>query len=649
MIGEVRPDTVIAGKLRLVRVLGEGGMGVVWAARHLTLDADVAVKLIRRERVAADPAMLARFEREAKTTARIGHPHVVRVMDYGVAEDAQPFIVMEYLEGFSLAELLEQGGRLSFATTEVLVRQVASALSAAHALGVVHRDIKPQNVFITRASPQSPSATVDESDFFVKVLDFGIAKIVGETRLLPEHQTLTQTGAIMGSPPYMSPEQLDGGLDVDLRTDLWSLAIIVYEALTGQKPFQGSSLVATGAAILKGKYQPASELRPGLPSGIDDWLAKALSLDPLDRFPSATAMGESFSRLQSSDDQPPRASTSSSLLATPHPRERAAMEHASRGPARPTDTVEAPGPKPKPSRRRAVRWGIALAIAVAGGALGLRISDKHPLSSLLARADAACPPGMVALHATSFRMGSAADGETPNDETPDHVVALGAYCLDAKEVTLDAYANCTGCGAVPTVVELEGLTANARSFWSQFCNSQGDGRRPVNCVDWASARAYCESVEKRLPTEAEWEFAARGPERRTYPWGEEPPNAARANGCGAECSRLLTAKFEEIGKPAWPRMHDGDDLAPILSPVGRFAAGNTPSGFSDLAGNVWEWTDSRYCPYAKDDCDDSRRVLRGGGWDTVDAQYLRSAHRRPSAPSARGWSIGFRCAKSLPR
>src|SRR4051812_39002851 len=153
---EVQPDTVIANKLRLLRPLGQGGMGVVWAARHLTLHTDVAVKLIRPERVAADPALIARFEREARATARIAHPHVVQVMDYGMVGGAVPYLVMELLQGFSLAELLERGGRLSFATVKSLVQQVGSALESAHAHGVVHRDIKPHNIFITQGNKGYP-------------------------------------------------------------------------------------------------------------------------------------------------------------------------------------------------------------------------------------------------------------------------------------------------------------------------------------------------------------------------------------------------------------------------------------------------------------------------------------------------------------
>ncbi|HZO14335.1 MAG TPA: serine/threonine-protein kinase, partial [Polyangiaceae bacterium] len=281
---ELRADAIVAGKYRLLRQLGQGGMGVVWEAHHLGLDTEVAVKFIRPERVAVDPALLARFEREARAAARIAHPHVVQMIDYGDVEGV-PYIVMERLRGFSLAELLERGGRLSLATAKSLVQQIGSALESAHERGIVHRDIKPHNIFITEGSKGYP--------LFVKVLDFGVAKTLGETQV-PEASALTETGTVIGSPPYMSPEQLEGQRDVDLRSDLWSLGIIVYEVLTGTQPFRGTSFVSVGAAVLKGKYRPACELRPDLPESIDHWLAKALCLDREGRFQSARELVTAF-------------------------------------------------------------------------------------------------------------------------------------------------------------------------------------------------------------------------------------------------------------------------------------------------------------------------------------------------------------------
>jgi formylglycine-generating enzyme required for sulfatase activity/tRNA A-37 threonylcarbamoyl transferase component Bud32 len=618
-------------------------MGVVWAARHLALETDVAVKLIRAERVAADPTLVARFEREARTTARITHPHVVQVMDYGTVDDT-PYIVMELLEGFSLADLLERGGRLSLQSARSLVRQVGSALECAHQRGVVHRDIKPHNVFITgrASSPELP--------LFVKVLDFGIAKIMGEAQVSAASHTLTETGVVIGSAPYMSPEQLEGSRHVDLRSDLWSLAVIVYETLTGCRPFQGNSFVSVGAAVLKGRYRPASELRPDLPEGIDDWFAKALCLDPIGRFQSARQMVDALVRHEAAHGDADgvgnvlAVDAGVSAFAT---TEALAIASAPEGaPSSPGTAVHAPRAKRPAAKPAASRWrGFVLlaAAACAAGAGAFGISARARTAG-----SARCPEGMKRIEGTTFRMGSADDGETPSDETPLHGVTLPTFCIDATEVTVEAYEACRSCERAPATVELEGLTPNGRSFWSQFCAGVAKPSRdhPVTCVDWHQAKAYCASVGKRLPSEAEWELTARGNDARAYPWGNAPPSGQRVNACGAECSRMLSERLEKIGKGPWPRMHGDDDAAPSTAAVGRYPAGATAAGVLDLAGNVWEWTEDRYCPYGKGGCDDSRRVLRGGGWDTVESQYVRAAHRRPSAPSARGWSIGFRCAKT---
>ncbi|MCC6552620.1 MAG: SUMF1/EgtB/PvdO family nonheme iron enzyme [Polyangiaceae bacterium] len=681
---ELRPDAVLASKLRLLRPLGQGGMGVVWAARHLALETEVAVKLIRPERVAADPALIARFEREARATARIAHPHVVQVMDYGAVNDAVPYIVMELLRGFSLAELLERGGRLSFATARSLVEQVGSALESAHERGVVHRDIKPHNVFITEGSRGYP--------LFVKVLDFGVAKMLGDAQVPGASAALTETGMVIGSPPYMSPEQLEGSKDVDLRSDLWSLGVIVYEALTGALPFQGSSFITVGAAVLKGKYRPASELRPNLPAGIDDWFAKALCVDPGGRFQSAREMAGAFldmdgppSEAPAGDAEPPaHATTAAALADTERAAAPAAATAAAPAPAPAAVAAAAPAPAPAaataaadvtadhapiarrpdppatprpeaseargapappaPRGRRFVAITALAGATIAGGA-GLFLLSRPPAST-------GCPEGLALIEGATFPMGSAAEGETPSDETPLHDVTLKSFCLDVTEVTVKAYSACESCEPAPLTVESEGLTPNGRSFWSQFCNHAGKADaagaqdHPQNCVDWYQAKAYCAASGKRLPTEAEWELAARGKDRRTYPWGDVPPSGERVNACGAECSEMLTARLEKAGKGPWPRMFDEDDAAPSTAPAGRHPQGATPQGVLDMAGNVWEWTDSHYCPYGKEDCDDSRRVLRGGGWDPVESQYVRAAHRRPSAATARGWSIGFRCARA---
>jgi eukaryotic-like serine/threonine-protein kinase len=639
---ELRAGAVLAGKLRLTQPLGQGGMGVVWAARHLGLDTDVAVKVIRPDRVAANPALIARFEREAKTAARIAHPHVVRVMDFGAVDDAVPYIVMELLSGFSLAELIERGGRLSLATARTLVGQVGSALELAHERGVVHRDIKPHNVFITEGSKDHP--------LFVKVLDFGVAKMVGDTQVPGASAALTETGMVLGSPPYMSPEQLEGRHDVDLRSDLWSLGVITYETLTGALPFQGGSFVAVGAAVLKGKYRPASELRPDLPSSIDDWFAKALCVDPDGRFQSAMEMVAAFERHESDteDVEPPllRSEEKAVELATTvaAPAVVAAAEEsitASHAPVARRALASEPLTLPPSGLVRSRRWRVIA--GVAGVALvGAGIS----VGFVRAGGSGSCPAGMVMIAGARFQMGSAEDAETPTDETPQHAKKVEAFCLDTTEVTVKAYAACDGCERAPRTVEFEGLTPKGRSFESGFCNGDDQPDHPMNCIDWHQAKAYCEKQGKRLPTEAEWELAARGNEGRFFPWGDEPPSGARLNACGAECSRMLTERRSSVAKDPWPAMYFDDDAAPATAPVGGYRAGATGEGVLDLAGNVWEWTESAYCPYGNVDCGDSRRVLRGGGWDTTEASGVRATRRYPSAPSARGRSTGFRCAKN---
>lgn len=633
-------------------------MGVVWSARHLSLDMDVAVKLIRPDRVAADPALVARFEREARATARISNPHVVRVMDFGAVDSAVPYLVMELLQGFSLAEMLDTGGRLSLSSTLSLVEQVGSALESAHAVSVVHRDVKPHNVFITEQTSGYP--------LFVKVLDFGVAKMLSDAQV-PSGDALTETGMVIGSPPYMSPEQLEGRKDVDLRADLWSLGVIVYECLTGQLPFRGGSLVSVGAAVLKGTYPPATSLRPSLPRFVDDWLAKALCLDPDGRFQSAREMVDALrarerADLAEAESQGSRLLASSSASALAYaPTEQVKLtadDAASAATAAAVDvaaldaTVVHAAPAERP---------VAMELAsTAGQGRGLHKAWlAAPLALLIpagvylavaptgGRNTSACPAGMVRVEAATFRMGSPPGGETPSDEMPQHDVRLDAFCLDATEVTVADYSRCRSCQRAASTVELEGLTPNGRAFWSEFCNRDTSSDHPINCVDWAQADAFCRDAGKRLPSEAEWEFAARGSDGRAYPWGNAPPSAETTNACGAECSRALTARLEKAGKGAWPRLYEDDDQAVSTSPVGQRRAGASALGVLDLAGNVWEWTSSHYCPYDRAGCGDSRRVLRGGGWDTVESQYVRAAHRRPSAPTARGWSIGFRCAKSL--
>lgn len=275
---------MVSQNVRLTRPLGEGAMGSVWVADHLTLETEVAVKFISAALASSDPEILTRFVREASLAAKIKSPHVVQTFDQGVMADGTPYIVMERLEGESLQEMIERLDRIDLARTAQIVVQVARALSKAHDLGIVHRDIKPDNIFITQT----------EDGLFAKVLDFGIAK---QTQALPKMGGLTSPGVMVGTPEYMSPEQVLSAKDVDYRADLWALAVTAYYCLTGELPFTAEALGTLCVKLLDGKFTPPSELDPELPPGFDDFFTKALAHAPGDRFENAREMASELVRL----------------------------------------------------------------------------------------------------------------------------------------------------------------------------------------------------------------------------------------------------------------------------------------------------------------------------------------------------------------
>jgi len=277
---ELVPGTMITPNVRLVRQIGEGGMASVWLAHHVGLDTQVAVKLMSPA-LACHQAAVERFTREARSAARIHHPNVVQILDYGVPAEPNglPYIVMEYLEGTDLETRIHLRGRLSLEETASIVVQVTRALDKAHELRIVHRDIKPENIFLTS----------DGEEVFVKVLDFGIAKLLGRGDV-----SVTNTGATLGTPTYMSPEQMLSAKNVDYRCDLWALAVVTYEMLTGRKPFAGETYGAVCLAVNRGKFRSPSRYRRDLPGALDEWFTRALARDPKKRYRSAREMGEAF-------------------------------------------------------------------------------------------------------------------------------------------------------------------------------------------------------------------------------------------------------------------------------------------------------------------------------------------------------------------
>jgi serine/threonine-protein kinase len=255
---------VIADKYSVERVVGEGGMGVVYAARHLELDQKVAIKFLLPE-IAQQGMAAERFRREARAAARIRGEHVCRVLDVGTLRGI-PYMVMEYLEGRDLANELERRGRLPPEEAVGYVLEACDAISEAHAAGIVHRDIKPANLFL---------ATRSDGSRHVKVLDFGVSKSLVDSN--SGQHALTVTSSVVGSPLYMSPEQLDSARDVDRRTDIWAIGVVMYELLTGRTPFSGDSIPQLVNAVLHDQPPTFLAYEVTAPDGLEVALARALA------------------------------------------------------------------------------------------------------------------------------------------------------------------------------------------------------------------------------------------------------------------------------------------------------------------------------------------------------------------------------------
>jgi len=265
---------ILGGKYRLISEIGRGGMGSVWRAENLAWEAPVALKLMSSELSNASEA-LSRFEREVRLAAGLRSPHVVQVLDHGVDEATRtPFIVMELLEGETLARRLKHVGHLGAAETFQIVSHLVRALSRAHAAGIVHRDLKPDNVFLVR----------NEEESLAKVLDFGVAKWTSPSRL---DGGLTRPGSVIGTPFYMSPEQIQGSREIDHRADLWSLSAIACECLTGRRPFEADDFAQLAVMLVGNSGRPLPSSLGAVPMGFDAWFLRATAADISRRFQTA--------------------------------------------------------------------------------------------------------------------------------------------------------------------------------------------------------------------------------------------------------------------------------------------------------------------------------------------------------------------------
>lgn len=279
----VQSGDVLAGKYRVERVLGKGGMGYVVSAIHLQLEERVAIKLLMPELCVQDEPV-ARFLREARAAVRIRSEHVARVLDVGVLDDGAPYMVMEYLEGNDLSAELDRRMQLGLLEAVEYVLQACEAIAEAHARGIVHRDLKPANLFLTRRADGSP---------LIKVLDFGISKAIVPDNAEPM-ASLTATQSLLGSPNYMSPEQVRKPKSVDARTDIWSLGVILYELLTGSLPFTAENAMSVLAAVVSDPTPRLRETRAEAPEGLEQVVSRCLSKEPTQRYADVAELAEAL-------------------------------------------------------------------------------------------------------------------------------------------------------------------------------------------------------------------------------------------------------------------------------------------------------------------------------------------------------------------
>jgi eukaryotic-like serine/threonine-protein kinase len=314
------------GKYRIVRFLGEGGMGAVYEGLHVEIGKRVAIKLISPA-LADIPEARARFLLEAQLTSRVRHPHTVDVTDIGT-EGGRAFLVMEYLEGEDLAKHLRRHGPLPFDQVVDIALPTLAAVAAAHQEGIVHRDLKPQNIFLTKM----PDGTIHP-----KVLDFGISKAPAS-----EHSPVRTSGVMLGSPSYFAPEQVQDPKAISPASDQYALGVILYECVTGRLPYEGSNLAAIFQAIVMGTCQPARVYRPDLPEPLARIIAKAMSIEPGDRYLSVISMGRDLLEL---------ASPRTRLLWESHfalPSPAWVVPRSSEGHCPVPVTDQTPGPTPSP-------------------------------------------------------------------------------------------------------------------------------------------------------------------------------------------------------------------------------------------------------------------------------------------------------------
>ncbi|HVJ92053.1 MAG TPA: serine/threonine-protein kinase [Labilithrix sp.] len=473
------PGKQITKAVSLLEPLGAGGMGAVWLADHHGLKTRVVVKFMLVGLDSSESARL-RFSREAAAAAQVKSPHVVQMLDHGVSDDGVPFIVMEHLEGHDLAHEIEEQGALDPAKVVAVVTQVAKALSKVHAAGLLHRDIKPDNIFVCDG----------EEDTFVKLLDFGIAKSSSAAQGDGILDGETKTGQIVGTPYYMSPEQVTAQKSIDHRSDLWSLGVVAYEALTGQRPYDGPSFGALAVKIATGAPPKPSAVKPSLPEAVDRWFEKACAREAADRFSSAKEMSDALrmafegvvSLAASSTSRPGMESRRASSPARAQPGVDAGTGASARPDLAATEVAlgrsevsVSVAERLRPLGRSSTSWWIGGAVAlfivaIGGVVLRSRMSERNdapdgvPSASASASASASSAPVVPKMAASGSEGGKASEvrssssaSSSADPETAPATIAPDAGVEADAQVEADAGA-VADAGSAPYVP-----TATART------------------------------------------------------------------------------------------------------------------------------------------------------------------------------------------
>ena len=606
----IQPGTNI-GRYHILEQLGEGGMAVVYKEFDTKLESEVAIKFIRTERLIPEyrERTIRRFQIEAKKMAQFSHANIVKVIDFGEYE-GMPYLVMEYISGGVLKDQL--GKPLSWQEALELVIPIARALSYAHQNGLVHRDVKPSNILITASGDPMLS-------------DFGIAKVLENEETI----SLTTTGVGIGTPEYMAPEQAEGK-QVDGRADEYSLGILLYELVTGRKPFVADTPVAVVVKQLHDPLPSPRKFNADIPDKLEKVLIKALAKKPGDRYGDMAAFARVLDGMLREEGRAKKAPGRISPPTLPQTKQQGQVTR---------DRV------PKTGTQRGIPgwvWGlggigiVAVLIgwfAFRGGSVpaeGIPPTQEPTITqaATLVPTETIVPTpalgigsskvfakdGMTQMYvpAGEFTMGSN-NGDA--DEKPVHMVYLDAFWMDQTEVTEAQFKQCIDAGVckIPS--------------GSMYVN-WNPSKSPMVFVTWGDANDYCQWAGRRLPTEAEWEKAARGTDGRTYPWGE-----------GIDCD-----------KASYSGCNNGN------TPVGSFLKGVSPYGVWEMAGHAAEWVADYYYetaysfenqinPTGPTTHGFPYRIIRGGSF-RYEINELRVSNRTPVNPIQRRDHVGFRCAMS---